>query len=388
MLNYHQKHSLLFLKINMKEVEIYIHIPFCERKCLYCNFVSYCVKENIITQYIEKLKNELMAKLSKKMCVKTLFFGGGTPSLINANYILELINLIKQVAVFDKDCEVTIECNPNSTTREKLELYLKCGINRISFGAQTFNDKILKSIGRLHNSNQINNAVNLARDVGFKNISLDLMVGLCGQTLSDVENDVNKALCLGVDHISCYSLILEEGTPLCRLVNSGKVCLPDDDLVVEMYDKVNYLLNKNGLPKYEVSSFAKPGFECRHNIGYWTNKEYIGFGVAAHSFIDGYRKENTEDIQEYLSKSFDEIENSELLSQEEEIEEYIMLSLRTSKGLYLEYLKQNFNYDLLLAKKSEIDEMVRMKLIKLDNNFISATEEGFHILNKIILKLV
>lgn len=372
----------------MKDLEVYIHIPFCERKCKYCNFVSYCVKNNIITQYIDKLVLELKFKLNKGYNIKTIFFGGGTPSLIDEKHIVRLLNTIKNCSLIDKDCEITIECNPNTTSRDKLVSYLNSGINRISFGAQSFNDDLLKKIGRLHSGGQIINAVNLAKEVGFKNISVDIMIGLPSQTLNDVRHDLVNISDLGITHFSCYSLILEEDTPLFNEVSEGKLSLPDDDITIEMYDFVTEFSKSIGYERYEVSNFSLPGFECRHNLGYWEFSEYIGFGVAAHSYFDDFRIYNTSSLLDYISLPFSEIEVRERIDEIEKREEFIMLSLRTKWGIDLIEFNHLFNEDLLETKASKIKDLKNYNLISCDENYLVATEQGFHVLNKIILDLI
>lgn len=372
----------------MKDLEVYIHIPFCERKCKYCNFVSYCVKEDVVTQYIDKLVLELKLKLNKNYNVKTIFIGGGTPSLVDEKYIVKLLNIIKEYSLLNNNCEITIECNPNTTTKEKLVSYFNSGINRISFGAQSFNDELLKKIGRLHTSSQIFDAVNMAKDVGFKNISVDLMIGLPNQTLNDVKQDLININKLGVTHFSCYSLILEEDTPLFSDVAEGKLVLPDDDATIEMYDFVTKFSKSMGYEKYEVSNFSLPGYECKHNLGYWKFEEYLGFGVAAHSYFNDFRFFNSSNLLDYISLPFGEIEVKEKIGLVEKREEYIMLSLRTKWGIDLSGFNQLFNENLLKTKAGKIEELKAYNLIDYDETHLVATEQGFHVLNKIILDLI
>lgn len=372
----------------MKEVQVYIHIPFCEKKCKYCNFVSYCVNDNIITQYVDKLLDEIKFKLSKEILVTSIYFGGGTPSLIDAELIEKILNQIKSCASISYKCEISIECNPNSATKEKLSKYYSYGFNRISFGAQTFDDDLLKKIGRVHTSDQIREAIKNCNEVGFRNISLDLIIGLPGQTLEQVAYDVDTAGRLNIQHVSCYSLILEEDTPLFYEVENKSCVLPDEDDVVKMYDYVYKELPGYGFYMYEVSNFALQGFECRHNIGYWHFKEYIGFGVAAHSYFNNFRKYNLDSLEDYILLPFDKIETSEYVDINKSADEYIMLALRTKWGVNIRYFKEKFGKDLLLEKSKQIKNLVELNLINVGEERITVSDKGFHVLNKIILELV
>ena len=298
------------------------------------------------------------------------------------------MNTIKSCASLNSDCEVSIECNPNTTTEEKLKNYLQSGVNRISFGTQTFNDNLLKKIGRVHSSSQIINAVNLANKIGFNNISVDLMIGLPGQTIDDVKQDLIMLNNLPIKHFSCYSLILEDKTPLCNEVAQGVTILPNDDDVVEMYDFVTGFSKDFGFEKYEVSNFAKKGYECKHNLGYWKFYDYLGFGVAAHSYYDNFRAFNTSNLDEYINNDFDSIQTVEKIDLDESCEEYIMLSLRTKWGIDLIEFKKLFNKDLLLEKEKQINKLISYDLIYEKDNCLIVTEQGFHVLNKIILELI
>ena len=280
------------------EIGIYVHIPFCKKKCDYCDFISYCNKDNLIEKYVEAMKKEIESQNIKPE-ITTIYIGGGTPSYIDSKYIIQIINKIKEKNV-SPNAEITIEVNPGTVTMEKLEDYRSCGINRISIGLQSTNNTLLKEIGRIHDFKQFLETYKMAKKVGFKNINVDLMLGLPNQRIKDLKESLEQILKLKPKHVSVYSLIVEDGTPIANKIEKGELQLPDEELERNMYWFVKNTLELNGYKHYEISNFAKKGYESKHNLNCWNQKEYIGIGVAAHSYRDITRYSNTENIEEYI----------------------------------------------------------------------------------------
>lgn len=378
----------------MKRLSIYIHIPFCAKKCSYCNFVSYCTKESEIDAYIYALKKEIdiQSKTYKEpYIISSIFIGGGTPSFLPNGAIEKIVSYVKEKFAVGTYAEITVEGNPNSLTKEKLEEYKRAGVNRISIGGQTINNKILQTIGRIHNFKDLDVAINNAKAVGFKNINVDMLVGLPGQKLRDVKKMLKYLVKKGIPHISAYSLIVEDGTQIKRQIENGELKLPSDDDTVDMYDFVVAFLKKHGLNRYEVSNFAISDCECKHNINYWEMGEYLGLGVAAHSYIQYKRFNNTTNLEEYKEKLTQDklaIEAKEKITLPMMKEEYIMLGLRTSRGIYLPRFNSMFNCNLLTDKAKEIKFLLDNKLIKIENDRIKVRDDAFYVLNSIIQKLI
>ena len=278
-----------------KEIGVYVHIPFCKQKCYYCDFISYCNKDNIIEDYVKAVKKEIKMQNIQSQ-ITTVYIGGGTPSYIDSKYIKYIMEEIKQKNV-TKEAEITIEVNPGTVTKQKLEQYKKCGINRLSIGLQSTQNELLKQIGRIHNFEQFLETYKLARSVGLKNINVDLIIGLPNQRIKDIKESLEKIIELAPEHISVYSLIVEENTPIAVRIEKGELQLPEEDIERNMYWYVKNTLELNGYKHYEISNFAKPGYESKHNMNCWNQKEYIGFGVAAHSYINNVRFSNTSNIE-------------------------------------------------------------------------------------------
>jgi len=334
----------------------YIHIPFCKSKCFYCSFISFNKPEHI-TGYIYSLLKEISENYNGEK-LNTLYFGGGTPSLLPADLLAKVINKFKLLP----DAEVTIEVNPDDCSFDYLKELNKIGFNRISIGSQTFDDKLLKLIGRRHDSNQIVETVKYAKEAGFKNISLDLIYGLPTQTLDDLKRDLEKFLELDIQHISTYGLKIDGGSYWGRgKCNGGKFLpdnIPDEDTQADMYEKVNEILSNSDFFRYEVSNFAKKGFESRHNLTYWNNEEYYGFGVSAHGYVDGMRYSNYESLEKYM-ESPTRREYGRFLTEQEKLEEEIFLGFRKTSGVDISRIKAKFNVDFeseykdILAKYSD-----------------------------------
>lgn len=377
----------------MKYLGLYIHVPFCEKKCDYCNFVSYCKKDSEKIEYVNALTKEikLQCKFFHDRQIDSVFIGGGTPSCLPSEEIERIISFLRNNFNISKDAEITIEANPNSLTYEKLIEYKSAGINRLSIGLQAYNNKILKTIGRLHTKKQFNEAVKNAKKLGFENINVDLILGLPNQKLSDVKHELAHLIKLGVTHISAYGLIVEDGTKLKHNLDAGVYKLPSEEKSVKMYDFTVKYLQKHGIFRYEVSNFAKNGFQSKHNLKYWQNEEYLGLGAVSSSYVDGKRWKNTDDIKKYVSSINNgvvELEDEENLSNQSKMEERIMLSLRTSSGIDLQKFQNDFNIDLLNHKKSEIDLLLNDGFVSISNNHLFCTNNGFKLLNQIILQLI
>lgn len=358
---------------------IYLHIPFCNGKCAYCDFVSGVHPAAKREAYFLSLEKEINTFDFSDYETDSVYFGGGTPSSVDAKYVGRAIDTLRKRASFAPDCEISIECNPESFTEDKAKQYAISGINRISFGLQSANDALLKEMGRLHSTSDFIKAAAVAGKY-FSNISADVMLGLPNQTDHDVVHAIDTVLPY-VRHISVYSLKVEQGTPL-----AARGYLPDDDMSADFYDIACKKLTENGLDRYEVSNFALPGYECRHNKKYWSLDDYAGFGVAAHSYFGGSREENTPVLEDYINGvtrlTANKIERGSL----EDIEEFIMLALRTTDGIDLEKFYARFGYRLEDEKKQALIQM--SGLIKMMNNRLTLTDKGFYLMNSIIVELL
>ncbi len=379
-------------------ISIYVHIPFCMSKCSYCSFVSKCASEKEIEVYFTKLTKqiEMESEQFKGKNVETIYFGGGTPSAVSEKYICDILGLIYKKFNVTNDAEISTECNPCSVNLEKLVAYKKAGFNRISFGVQNLNDECLAIIGRKHNSNMAIDAIQNAIKAGFTNISCDLLIGIPKQTTKMLLSDIRTLVNLGVKHISAYMLMLEEGTKLYeQVVINHLLEVAKDDECINMYNKAYNYLKDNEFFRYEISNFAKTGYECKHNINYWDNCEYVGFGLSAHSYFDGKRIAGIEDFEKYY-QYVDNLnsanvctinENAEVLSIKQKIEETIMLGLRQTKGVNLKSLL-NLGYDLLEKKKNTIKLFKEKGLIDFNSNYLFITPNNFGASNQIILELL
>lgn len=381
----------------MKEVGIYVHIPFCKHKCYYCDFISFADKNSLIDEYIKWLNYEIKEvgqgnrldyenKLDDLVFVKTIYIGGGTPSFIESKYITEILKTIKENFVVDEDAEITMEMNPGTVNENKLKDYYNCGINRLSIGLQETNNALLKEIGRIHTYEDFENTYSLARNVGFKNINVDLMLGLPNQNILDLENSINKILDLDPEHISVYSLILEENTVLKNKVDQGILTLPEDEMERKMYYTVKNMLENNGYIHYEISNFAKKGFESKHNLDCWNQKEYMGFGAAAHSYTNNFRFSNIENIEEYINNFKNNKEEDNLIfhekqNRESKMKEYMMLGLRKIEGVNIQQFKNKFVENPIFIFRKEIEKLVNEELLEVDGNFIKLTKKGLDLAN-------
>lgn len=336
----------------------YIHIPFCSGKCKYCTFVSFN-KPELITGYIFSLLKEIDENFKGEK-LKTLYFGGGTPSLISPDLLKKIVKKFS----FCDDAEITIELNPENGQKEYIEELKSIGFNRLSIGSQTFNDKLLKLIGRRHDSNAIIDTIKNAKGAGFKNISVDLIYGLPNQTINDLKYDLDKFLQLDIQHISTYGLKIEGGS---YWGANPPENVPNNDEQADMYEVVNEFLTNAGYERYEVSNFAKKGFESRHNLAYWNNEEFYGFGVSAHGYVDGIRYSNYCTLEEYLNNPLQH-EYGRVLNEQEKLEEEIFLGFRKTNGVDVNKIKERFNVDF---------EKKYGRILDKYKDYIIKTEKGY-----------
>lgn len=363
--------------MNKREIGIYIHIPFCAHKCGYCDFISFANSENKIEEYINKLKEEIIQEKLEQYKITTIYIGGGTPSYIKSKYIVDILKLLNK----DYAEEITIEVNPGTVTKEKLEDYYNSGINRLSIGLQSTENRILEQISRIHTYEQFLETYNLARSIGFKNINVDLMIGLPNQKLADINKSLKNILELSPEHISVYSLILEEGTILEKKIKMGIQKLPDENLERKMYWKVKNTLEKAGYRHYEISNFAKQGFESKHNFNCWEQKEYIGVGLAAHSYLNKTRYSNTDELKKYLDNIKENRIVYENQGMEDEQKEYMLLGLRKIEGVNIQKFKNKFIQNPIYLYRVELDKLVKNNLLEIDTNYIKLTKKGVDLAN-------
>jgi len=371
----------------MKPLSLYLHIPFCVRKCAYCDFPSYSGQEEWLDEYICELCCDifLASRRYKDRIINTVFIGGGTPSLLSPLNMQKIIHCIEYEFTLAPDAEITMEANPGTLTLENLKAYREIGVNRLSIGVQTLDDRLLRAIGRIHTRAEAIEAVHMAREAGFENINLDLMYGLPGQSIEDFRQTLCDALALDVPHLSLYSLIVEEGTPLCRQVDAGEITVPGDEETLAMQHAAARLLEERGLYRYEISNYARAGFECRHNLVYWRRGEYLGLGCAAHSLMDGSRFSNTASLHDYLRGTRET--GRELLDAQDALEETVMLALRTAEGMDMDEYRMLCGADF--PKKNRIiDRLIREGMAHMRADRLALTERGMDVLNAVIEALV
>lgn len=364
---------------------LYIHIPFCVRKCKYCDFVSFTDKADFFDEYIDKLIIEANEYSSEK--IDTVFIGGGTPSVLSAKQLKKLIIGITSIFKLADSCEFTIEINPKTLDEEKLRVLRNCGVNRLSVGVQSFCDKELEAIGRIHDAKTAYNTVELIKNYGFDNFNIDIMLGLPNQAKESLEHTLKTAVSLNPTHISCYSLILEENTPLLLEYENGIYPTLSDEDDRELYSFAKAFLKNNNYEQYEISNFSKKGYSSKHNLKYWNCDEYIGLGVAAHSYIDGERFYNTSDFKEYLNGNF-HCEEKIMLSTEDKISEYIIMRLRLSDGIFEEEFYKRFNKDFYLLYKNQLDNFIKSGFIKYENKAYKLSDKGINVSNSIMCEFV
>lgn len=363
---------------------VYIHIPFCKQKCFYCDFPSFAGRERFIDNYLVALGREMELVAEKygeqgRLGPATVYVGGGTPSLLALNQMEEFFSAIGNHINMNFVDEFTVEANPCTLTEKKLELMKQAGVNRLSIGVQSLDDNCLKRIGRLHTAKEAVETVRLAQEVGFTNISIDLMYGLPGQDMDILKDSVEQALSLGVQHISVYGLQLEEGTVLAKQQEMGSLELPDDEVVEKMYDYLVEYLPAHGFSRYEISNYAMDGYYSRHNTLYWQDIPYLGFGSGAHSYWQGKRYENPVDIGEYIRATAEDkclyiVE--ETVSEKAHMEEFCFLGLRMTKGINKEKFKALFNREIHEVFGDAIKEMTDKGFLQENDGALALTPKG------------
>ena len=372
----------------LKPLAIYIHVPFCARKCAYCDFASFAGREDAWSDYFAALRAEMDAWADRLRAyeARSVFFGGGTPSLMPATYIEGALDHLRGLLPFAADCEITLEANPGTVTVEKLETYRRAGVNRLSIGVQSFDEGLLWNLGRIHTPEQAAEAVRMAAEAGFENLSIDLMYALPGQSIAQWSDTLARAVSLPIKHISAYSLIVEPGTEMERRVESGAAILPDDDLVNEMQRMAVQRLAEHGLARYEISNFAVPGFESRHNLTYWQDGDYLGLGSAAHSLVANERFSNPPELARYLAgeRMCERTERS----LRDRREEMLMLSTRTVQGMNLARWQAEFGEDFAETHARQLRKLENYGLIEIEGGFLRLTPVGLELQDSVVLELM
>lgn len=376
------------------ELGLYLHFPFCISKCPYCDFNSYQLKEeNQISSYISAFYQEITtySKKIEKSKVKTIYLGGGTPTILSGVQISNILEFCKSKFTIDKDAEITIEANPGTLDGKKLKLLIESGINRLSLGAQSFNNLFLKKLGRIHNTQDIIDSYYLARKEGFNNINIDIMFALPDQTTEDLQITLKKAVSLKPDHLSLYNLTIKSGTEYYKKYKKGKLKLPNEDEEYDMYNWAINFLEENGFEHYEISNFARPYKRSMHNLIYWQNKPYLGIGAGAYSFIKGYRYMNYENPARYTKEIMSgklPIDNGEKLSLRKRMVETIILGLRTKDGVGYKKFKVRFGVNLNDIFSEQVIKSVNLGLLQKDDYRIKLTRKGIFLANTVFREFV
>ena len=381
-----------------KSLELYVHIPFCVRKCEYCDFLSAPAGADTQQEYVRNLLLEIEQKGVR--CtdyeVTTIFFGGGTPSILKAGWIADILNAIHRNFKVRKDAEITIECNPGTLTFEKLSIYKSAGINRISVGLQSASDAELRELGRIHTYEDFLKSYDLIRKKGFSNVNIDLMAALPGQTLKSYEQTLRRGLALKPEHISAYSLIIEEGTPfyekyeadeLLREKGEKPQMLPSEETERLMYERTKELLLAHGYERYEISNYARRGYACRHNIGYWRRENYLGFGLGSASLLENERFHNTTDLTDYLGGDYLAYEQ-EKLDKKSQMEEFMFLGLRMTDGISTECFRQTFGLTVELVYGPVLEQQIADQLLRKEDGRIFLTERGLDVSNYVMAQFL
>ena len=375
-----------------QELGIYIHIPFCAKKCYYCDFVSYPNMKEKQKEYVEALKKEIKSYDLQNYNITTIYIGGGTPSYIESKYIVEVLEYIKSKLNANEtkfeNMEITIEVNPGTVTKEKLLDYKKVGINRLSIGLQSTNDRLLKQIGRIHKYQDFLQTYNLARNVGFTNINIDLMLGLPNQSIKDLKESIEKVISLHPEYVSIYSLIVEEGTKLYKQIETGELQLPEEELERKMYWYTKSKLELAGYKHYEISNYAKPKRESKHNSNCWEQKQYIGIGASAHSYLNNIRYCNVSNLKEYISNMENveaDFEEKYIVNERQNLEdrknEFMLLGLRKIDGVSIAMFKEKYVENPIFRYRDSLEKLVNEGLVLIDGDMIKLTNKGLDLAN-------
>lgn len=409
----------------MKELELYLHIPFCERKCAYCDFLSAPADLPVRISYIKKLQEEIAYYGAQygEYQVSSIFFGGGTPTILEGYQLAAILETVKEHFNITTDAEITVECNPGTLTAGKAEKLVQAGFNRLSMGLQSADDRELQLLGRIHNFAQFLESYDLARKAGFQNINVDLMSALPGQTLKSWQDTLQKVTALCPEHISAYSLIIEEGTPFYeRFAEDERIreegghprLLPEEDVERQMYELTETFLHTKGYERYEISNYAKPGYECRHNCGYWTRKDYLGLGLGAYSLVEHQRFQNTSELKTYLEQEYSpqcegqheriaetiQLQEEtgltqtghhihiETLDKKSEMEEFMFLGLRLMAGISRQQFEKKFQVTLNSVYGEVLRKLKGEQLIEEVAGYVRLTEHGIDVSNYVLAEFL
>lgn len=373
-------------------MELYLHMPFCVRKCAYCDFLSFPSGAKTQRMYAKRLMEDIgvMGKRYGEIPVETIFIGGGTPSVPDSGLIVEIMEHVRHAFHVADGAEISMEANPGTVTREKLTDYRKAGINRLSFGLQSANDRELKLLGRIHTWAEFLESFTLARECGFANLNIDLMSALPGQTCESWKETLSRVTDLDPGHISAYSLIIEEGTPFGERYGSeeGRKLLPDEDSEREMYHETKRFLKDCGYERYEISNYAKPGRECRHNIGYWTGVPYLGLGLGASSYLDGCRFTVNPDMKQYLEEKPGMFADIEKLTKKDMEEEFFYVGLRMTAGVSLSEFERRFGISAKEVYPGLMETFVKEKAARFEGDRFVLTDYGLDVSNYIMAQFL
>lgn len=383
-------------KTQENEIGIYVHIPFCIRKCSYCDFISFPTSQELINSYLDSLEIEisLYKKKIENYTIKTIFIGGGTPTSLDNNSFDRLLKIIDSGLSLSRNkafVEYTVEANPKTITKEIAESIVYYGVNRVSLGLQSSNEKELQLLGRVHTFDDLSDSINILRANSIDNINVDLIYGLPNQSIETFQKSLEDLMALSVDHISCYSLILEEGTRLYDMEKSGAVSMPSEEDDLLMYETAISFLKENGYRQYEISNFAKDNKKCLHNIIYWKNKNYVGLGVSAHGFLGRERYENANNMEDYISLINDNkypIIKTEKINNEMLFEEWIFLRLRMNEGISFDEINSEFDIDFKDKYSNILDKLRKESLVEFNEERFFLTTKGFELSNYVFLEIL
>lgn len=368
-------------------IGLYVHVPFCVSKCAYCDFASYAGRGADIPRYVDAVVREIARRGAEAGHPEadTVFLGGGTPSLLDESQATRILDALFAAFPIVQGAEITCECNPGTLTTPFAQTLRRAGVNRLSMGAQASQTHLLRLIGRIHGWDEVIDSVKIARDAGFDNINLDLMLGLPSQTVSDLRRALDAAIAISPTHLSCYSLIVEEGTPIGRDIAIGELTLPDEEVDRDMYDLARQTFEEHGFHQYEISNFARDGFACRHNIGCWTRVPYLGFGCAAHSFFDDCRTMNPSELDAYLAG---EAPKTERISKEKAMFESLMLGLRMTRGVKDEDFTRMHGTSIRDAFSEKLDRPIGGGLLEWHEGALRLTRLGMDMENTVLVDLL
>lgn len=375
-----------------KKMELYLHIPFCMKKCAYCDFLSFFCDEDTKRQYADKLIEEIK-KVSvgfRDYTVSSVFVGGGTPSVLEASVTENIFSCLREYFNIEETAEISMEANPGTVTGEKLLAYRRAGINRLSFGLQSADDGELRALGRIHTFREFLESFALSRECGFENINVDLMSALPGQSVKSWMETLEQVVRLGPEHISAYSLIIEEGTPFFEKYGDGRGegILPDEDTEREMYHRTKEFLQGFGYERYEISNYAKAGKECRHNVGYWTGVPYLGLGLGASSYVDGRRFKNDSSLASYLSSEPGRRFEEEILTKKDMEEEFFFVGLRMVQGVLLKEFEDRFHEKAESVYPGLMERFVREGAAVIENGRFKLTDYGMDVSNYVMAEFL